>query len=867
MYRIDLRIAFRAVLFAILLIGLLLNGTRHVAGSAGQAPEVKLAWGSFDPLQNDPSRSMSGEWQTSRVASDSDYQLMQFTRPLSAADRDALNTAGVELLAYVPQLTYIVRAEATAIEAAQGFDWVRWVGDYAPAYRVEPELLTNRSAERQILIVTLFPQVDVAGISAEIEALNAMILDAATDDWKTILQIETSLSTLPQIAALEGVNWVEPVNEAELLNATAAQITGVTAAQNPTTGLGLTGEGQLIAVADTGIDVGINDVTQLHPDFLDGNGQSRIAAMFDRVGDGNEDYQGHGTHVAGTVLGNGADSNGLNAGVAPEAKLLFQSVARDNGAMAGIPWYLPWLFDEVYAEEIDGQAAKIHTNSWGMPGSTGLYSYYSLSVDEFMWNHPEFLIIFASGNEGTNGEYSVLAPATAKNALTVGATDNLVDSPNVLSAYSGRGPTRDGRVKPDIVAPGSNIVSTASQLRFDDSYVVYNGTSMATPHVAGAAALVREYLADNGNTLPSASLVKAMLVNGAYDIGLDAASTVTATRPTNEAGWGRLDLENTFALENGQSVTYWDSANLDTSKNAVALATGEQNIHTLPVYSSEQPLRVTLAWTDYPGTTAANGALVNDLDLHVVQPDGSIIYPNHANGGGNDDGYDHVNNLVGIDINAPQVGEYQIVVRGYNVAMAPQPYSVVVSGGLTEEAPSDSSCELAIDGAGSYSFCELGLTLEVLEESVDTIRVTAIDALPALESQPVLMANRYYQVEVISADADAALTVNATFQYDDLPTRTHLNEAILGAYQYDGQNLLHHMPEMLDAASNTMTLTNLELSDSSDWGFGANGVPTSITMVSQTAFSFANYLTKILTIFTALLLITTFSCIYIKRAA
>ena len=810
---------------------------------------IQLTWGSFDPLASDP--EIASDWaQDGRAATSTSYRLVQFERPLTAADRDSLQGMGVSLIAYVPQLTYIVHtADPVSADLLNTLDWVRWVGDYAPAFRVEPTVVeaydtakTSRQASTAILIVTLFPQASVDAVSADFVALGATVLGSITDESQSSLQIEADLQLLPQLAAVDGVNWIDFQPDAQTQNMVATEITGVNAVRNTTTVPGLFGAGQVIAVADTGLDLGINDPSQLHDDFEDGAGNSRVISLIDNANDGAEDNTGHGTHVAGTVLGNGARSGSdpLNnnfansqAGVAPQASLIMQAIGSDSGALSGIPWYLPWMFLEA-STPVDGQSAKIHSNSWGIPNSNGIYSGYSKDIDTYMWNNPEFLIVFAAGNEGHNGAQSIMAPATAKNALSVGATDNSVESPHILSNYSGRGPTRDGRIKPDLVAPGTGILSTASAQKFDTDYIPYFGTSMATPHVSGAAALIREYLANNGHATPSSALVKGMLINGTHDLALDPTSNVTVTRPTNEAGWGLLDVANSVGVTGGRSVQYWDSLATNPANQSTALNTGDVATHAITVHNSSQPLNITLAWTDYPGTTAANGALVNDLDLHLVAPDGTIIYPNHANSGTVGDNYDHVNNVVGIDIDAPQLGAYEIVVRGYNVAMSSQPYALIVSGGLEEDP---NICEQPIDGPGLYNLCDIGVALDVTEAvDITAVRVEVINTPANTLIDPSLMLDRYYRVTTVSDNPAAVLSANAIFNYAG-DNRRDLNNIIassLSAHQFIEDSWQIHAPDALDQANSTLTVEAVALTGSSDWGF-ATSTPTAVTLSSLSA--------------------------------
>jgi subtilisin family serine protease len=189
----------------------------------------------------------------------------------------------------------------------------------------------------------------------------------------------------------------------------------------PTAILPLTGAGQVIAVADTGLDTA-------HPDFS----ADRIVQIFALGRPGiHDDPDGHGTHVAGSALGNGAGSSPGGAtirGIAPDARLVFQSLLDDQGRLGGLPVDLGDLLSQAYEA-----GARIHNNSWGQP-TESQYRLSSREVDEFVWTHPDMLVVFAAGNEGSavpsQGRVepgfvdwlSIRAPATARNALTVGAS-------------------------------------------------------------------------------------------------------------------------------------------------------------------------------------------------------------------------------------------------------------------------------------------------------------------------------------------------------------------------------------------------------------------------------------------------------------
>ena len=299
---------------------------------------------------------------------------------------------------------------------------------------------------------------------------------------------------------------------------------------------GYDGSSQIVAVADTGLGTGV--ALGAHVDIA----AARVRTILNRPGtpdfcfetivdDGAADVDsGHGTHVATAVLGAG-NAAGVGRGTAPAAQLVFQAI--ENYAVPsllcsflyGIPdgYYLvglPGDLQELYQQAYDA-GARIHSDSWGA-AVDGAYTVDSESADAFVWAHPDFTLLFSSGNNGVdldgNGQVdpgSVGSPATAKNVITVGASENdrranwacdpslaytgcaaqggqntlftygstwpdsfpvnpLRDDPSAgnaeqMAAFSSRGPTTDGRIKPDVVAPGTWTLSGYSTL-FQQQY-------------------------------------------------------------------------------------------------------------------------------------------------------------------------------------------------------------------------------------------------------------------------------------------------------------------------------------------------------------------------------------------------------------
>ncbi len=270
---------------------------------------------------------------------------------------------------------------------------------------------------------------------------------------------------------------------------------------------GFTGMGIKLAIVDTGID-------PTHPDF-----SGRIVARKNFVGGGENDENGHGTHVASIAAGTGSKSGGKYRGVAPDAQLYVAKVldASGSGSMSGVMSGVEWAVN---------QGAQVVNLSLGGNGPCDGTDALSTLCDAAVRDHRVVLCV-AAGNEGP-GASTVGSPGCARLVITLGASSDA----DAIASFSSRGPTADGRVKPDIVFPGVGIVAAqaaGTQLgqTVEPGYISLSGTSMATPHASGAVCLL---LQANGTLTPTQ--IKSALRNTAVDLN----------QPANSQGSGRADV-------------------------------------------------------------------------------------------------------------------------------------------------------------------------------------------------------------------------------------------------------------------------------------------------------------------------------------
>ncbi len=651
--------------------------------------------------------------------------VVQFPGPVTEEWRIWLESA-TQVRGYLPEFAYLVWATPSEMDAIAAHENVFWTGEWKKEYKTVRAAAKRASSSEAcwMHVGSLLTGSDgAADLRARLEALPADVQDAfARLDGSSAVAL-LSDAQLDEVASWPDVEWIEPKLEPRLFNDKAA-LTNMMNVANAwkslsSGGLGLTGAGQIVAIADTGCDKGSTSDT--HADF-----SGRILAGYGwKSGSYGSsyswaDYDSHGTHCCGSILGSGAASTNQFRGMAYEAQLVMQGCQTN---LSGLPDNTHRLLFQAY-----NAGARIHSDSWGYTNADyhGDYVYAAVYSDAYMWTNQNFLMVIAAGNDGIDADSdgvidatSVTAPGTAKNCLCVGAAENYrssggyaaltyggkwpsdypadpiksdkISSTNVpqgIVAFSGRGPTKDGRIKPDIVAPGTDVVSVRSRLAKDNgwgiaantNYLYMGGTSMATPLTAGATALVRQWLVErHGIAEPSAALMKALLINGARDMnpgqfGTGAYREITA-RPDRSQGFGHVDLFNSLSPGDGRFLHF--------ATNTIAATYGDFTTNLLVGAANAGTYRITLAWQDYPGKTSAAKTLVNDLDLIVTSPSGTRVYPNAL---GRDD---HTNNIESVEFAAPETGTWTVRVYGNNIAeTAPhggQPFALVLSGPVTGE--------------------------------------------------------------------------------------------------------------------------------------------------------------------------------------
>ncbi|HTL57495.1 MAG TPA: S8 family serine peptidase, partial [Candidatus Limnocylindrales bacterium] len=801
-----------------------------------------------------------------RATNDPGSYIVQSRGPLDNAFRSLLKSAGATIVAYIPNNAYLVRAPQAVAQQLAGSPQTQAVLAYEPYYKLKPDLLRSvmeqkplpEGATLNLLVFTDARQ----EVLEQVPKLGGNIISEQTSPFGPVVSVETPPDSLTALARLAGVQEIEFAPTRVLANDLSRASVGVAVdSTTPTNYLGLTGAGVTVALSDTGVD-------GTHPDL-----QGRV--KFDPLAN-NNDTAGHGTHVAGIIAGDGTQSttvtnaigsfnpgtNGQYRGKAPKANLYVMQfgrpdsylqlvAARTNALISNNSWVYTARDYDLAAASYDAAVRD------SLPQSTGSQSL----IYVFPAGNNGGANVFDKGeNDGGSGVSAgtIASPGTAKNVITVGAVEQFrnitnstfdcsvtpcmtnqpwlpsSDSSNQVAGFSGRGNVGMGiegdfgRFKPDVVAPGTFVVSTRSAqwdqadyynptnfqidplpallgqvvpatsvitgfltvpanavqlIVFDDPlqnlpvflvhpdqtvttgidqvsafpgpqevqefwiyglsnntlqtvtvdlhtivvvtnangnfldelktnlnaglgpyYRYESGTSMAAADVSGVLALMEEFFTQRVHITNSPAMMKALLINGARS--LSDQYHLAVTNNVNDQGWGQINLPSSIpgSLSNLVSSPNSPSSMLVYDQDpALSLSTGRSHTRKFtlsPLAAQEQPLRITLVWTDPPGDPAASIKLVNDLDLIVTNLDnGDVFFGNDITPGHDVNlpwdtnsipNQDVVNNVENVYLNPSLGTNYSVTVFGHRVNVnavsanpndVAQDYALVISSG------------------------------------------------------------------------------------------------------------------------------------------------------------------------------------------
>jgi hypothetical protein len=726
------------------------------------------------------------------------HVIVQFESPVTPEMKDKLRASGVTLLDYLGDNAFFAGVSQARLNAAGlgAVPALTRVGEIQQGHKLHPDLLFNKIHDWMVVGARVNHDVDdgetpdgegrpvvdpMVGVYIKFHKDVLLDPDAARIVHQfgaairsrlapiNSLVIELPYSQIKPLSDQDAVEWIEPpLPKLSVVNAENRVRTGADIVQAAP--YGLNGAGVTVLVYDGG------RVRTTHQDF-----QGRA-----QVGAGEETctpVSDHSTHVAGTIGGAGV-VDPTEKGMAPAVDIVsygFNEGVEDCSLTSGGGWLYTDPGDLVadYTEAINTYGADISNNSIGtntapnnFPCSwEGDYGLCSSMIDAIVRGSVSpggapFRICWANGNERQvtrcndpnpnvpAGYHTTAPPACAKNHIAVGALNSNDDS---MTTFSSWGPSDDGRMKPDISAPGcesggdGGVRSCGSAS--DTAYAVKCGTSMASPTVCGLSALLLQDFRVQFPTRPDFrnSTLKILLAHTAVDLGNPG--------PDNQFGYGSVRIQ--------PCIDFMRSGNF--LENTVDQG-GSYNILVL-VNPGDPELKITLAWDDPESGPVTVGTLVNDLDLVVLDSSSNQLFPWTLQGVVSPDNpstpavrtqKNSVDNIEQVYLANPPAGVYRVEVRGFNVPQGPQPFSLCASPLLVNCSRQGTA---ALDKA-VYP-CSATATLTVIDcdlntddQVVETVNVT-IDSTSEPGGETVTLTETGAQTALFRGTIDLSTTNSA----------------------------------------------------------------------------------------------------------
>lgn len=662
-------------------------------------------------------------------ADETTYYIVQFNGPIQESWRKGLEQEGAEIMFYMPDYAFVVRMKESArAKLANTKGNISYTGLFQPAYKISDRAVSRASNAkggtfRATLLV--FSPEDLAATVQQVEAIVGRKIfmksqvEWAPGKWNKKIFVDVTKEQLTALANAKGIYWIEPMNKFKTHNYNSQPVmqSGVlTAGLRSIWTRGIMGQGQIVQDLDTGCRESQNffDDNARHYTtwYWDANhrkvvGQRPGAYEYETGGDwyhgsmskfGDEAANSyHGTHTAGSICGDDSSEGGAYGmdGIARMARLLFIDGGGDSGSVFGTNdcnIVGSWGWDSTVANGVP--RAYISSNSWGDSSVNGAYDGSAMECDMFTWSHPDFLFIISDGNDGGVAApgYKCGSPATNKNGMAIAALAaaslNGGGGANTKASFSSWGSHVDGRINPFVSAPGTAILSADGAV--DNGTLSMQGTSMACPITAGTTALVRQYFTEGWYPTGTKVAADAFIPSGALmkaTVAISADST-TATHGSftldSLFGWGRPNLDTALFFSG-------DQVKMLLQDNRVGINTGEAMEYQLAIPAGATNLKIALAWSDYPGSTTATYAIVNNLDLDAYEPATATTprrfrgnrFQTYTTAAKQSDSLattnDFINVMEGIKVKAPKTGTWRIRVTGANVVMGPQPFALVIT--------------------------------------------------------------------------------------------------------------------------------------------------------------------------------------------
>ena len=586
---------------------------------------VNLPGKKFEPIESAPEETVKpGE----EARGGRGYYIVQFGSLVTDDWLDSIRDAGVEIVQYVPHQAFFVYGEGSAIARIAGHSRVRWVGGYTGDQKISPhatEFSDASASGTATFDIAVFSRGDLRQVAGLIGG-RVLAESKLPNNFFNVLRVELSKAELERVAAIPDVFRIDPYIEPTAEDERAAQIVAGNYSNpttlnapgyNPLAQFGVDGTGVTVMVSDDGISIPGNGGFYITAaNTIDGPLRGATAGA----------AGGHG-HINASIIAGGTpfgilDPLGYNygVGVAPKANIINIPFLKSGNTTTDAQA----VDDAINTMGPNGSRGSISNNSWGAGTNGNAYGSLEAQYDGLVRDGSlaptidPFSIIFSAGNSGP-GSNSLTRPKVSKNTIAVANTENVrpeftgtgADNMDDLRSTSSRGPAADGRIKPDIAAPGTVITGSRAgscgsvTSCFDANHAYSSGTSHAAPQVAGAAALFTQYWRNgHAGASPFPSLIKAAIINTGQE--MEGVTTNLLKIPNGNEGWGRMNMK--YMMNTGVPMHYVNEGFNFSDPGTLVAYTGT-------VADGTKPIRVTLVWTDPPGSS--DPALVNNLDLMV----------------------------------------------------------------------------------------------------------------------------------------------------------------------------------------------------------------------------------------------------------
>ncbi len=604
----------------------------------GQDYSILIHSGKFIPEENISSITKTDAVFQQSLFNEKHYVVIQFKSLPTEVQKDNLKAVGIELMDYIPNNAYTAIVPAAIDISDLKSPLFRAVFYFKPADKTVSAILRNEVVPHAVkqagyvdLTIITYEKLTRFQISSSLQLMGAAIIEDMPVFRSFVVRIpQANMQLLVAQPYIQWVEFVDPPNQLE--NTLGRTLHRVNVLNDGVRNL-----------KGDGVNVGIWDGGEIgaHIDFSPAGRVTQVETS---------SVSTHSTHCSGTILGRGL-INPNARGMASNASLYSYNF---NGNIqtemaAGIPANNLVVSSHSYGS----------TQTCGLNGAGVVYSATSRATDINLNNFPFHLHCHSAGNSQTacTGGWSTITSSgkSAKNNILVAN----ITTAEALSGSSSCGPVQDGRVKPEISAFGTSVLSTYP----DNTYATISGTSMATPGVAGSVTLlVQRFKQLNANVLPPSTLIKNTILNTAHDLGNPG--------PDYRFGYGRINALEAIKI-------------LETNRYTLSsVSTGSINNLNISVPAGAARLRVMLTWNDPAGAANANPALVNNLDLSVINGATTTLPwtldPNNpANSAVR--AVDVVSNIEQVTIDNPASGTYTLRVNGLAIPMGPQDYALTWS--------------------------------------------------------------------------------------------------------------------------------------------------------------------------------------------